>query len=268
MVIKEILWDPTETVATRPLAIQKDGTWFTFGWDITKNIWELFGPAGYIRTTYSYEPFGNVSMNASGVVQPFRFSSEFYDEELDLVYYNYRHYSPSLGRFLSRDPIEEQGGLNLYAFVENNPIVKFDVAGRKCSHSEHRIRNGKREGRTTPSKNGCGSEGSECVPDSFLWLVNFKPACDKHDICYGTCGANKTQCDATLGIDMTNACLKAFGFLALFPFGGMKTLLALCLAQTEIYVATLLVIGEADRAFKRAQEEACWEECPCYEAKK
>ncbi len=43
-------------------------------------------------------------------LNPFRFSSEYYDSELDLVYYNYRHYSPSLGRFLSRDPIEEQGG--------------------------------------------------------------------------------------------------------------------------------------------------------------
>ena len=39
------------------------------------------------------------------------------------------HYSPSLGRFLSRDPIAEQGGLNLYAFVQNNPNVFFDERG-------------------------------------------------------------------------------------------------------------------------------------------
>jgi len=36
--------------ATRPLAIQKDGTWFTYGYDLTKNVYEVFGPAGYIRT--------------------------------------------------------------------------------------------------------------------------------------------------------------------------------------------------------------------------
>ena len=63
-------------------------------------------------------------------LNPFRFSSEHYDSELDLVYYNYRHYSPSLGRVLSRDPIEEQGGLNLYPFVKNAPIFKLDELGR------------------------------------------------------------------------------------------------------------------------------------------
>ena len=41
------------------------------------------------------------------------------------------HYSPSLGRFLSRDPISEQGGLNLYAFVRNNPILLQDYLGKK-----------------------------------------------------------------------------------------------------------------------------------------
>jgi len=123
-----VTWDPSQPTATRPLAIQKDGTWFTYGYDITKNICEVFGPAGYIRTSYSYAPFGNVT--ASGdVSQPFQWSSEHYDSELDLVYYNFRHYSPSLGRFLSRDPIAEQGGLNLYAFVQNNPNVFFDERG-------------------------------------------------------------------------------------------------------------------------------------------
>ena len=123
-------WDPSQATATRPLAIQKDGTWFTYGYDLTKNICEVFGPAGYIRTAYSYAPFGAVT--ASGdVTQPFQWSSEVYDSELDLVYYNYRHYSPSLGRFLSRDPIQEQGGWNLYAFVGNSGLDKFDVLGRK-----------------------------------------------------------------------------------------------------------------------------------------
>ena len=96
--------------------------------DLTKNICEVFGSGGYIRTAYSYAPFGAVS--ASGdVTQPFQWSSEVYDSELDLVYYNYRHYSPSLGRFLSRDPIEEQGGLNLYVFAKIVPIVLSERLG-------------------------------------------------------------------------------------------------------------------------------------------
>ncbi|MBR6798057.1 MAG: RHS repeat-associated core domain-containing protein, partial [Opitutales bacterium] len=126
-----VTWDPTQTTATRPLALQKDGTWFTYGYDITKNVCELFGPNGYIRTAYSYTPFGSVSASENGVVQNFQWSSEFYDSELDLVYYNYRHYSPSLGRFLSRDPIEEQGGLNLYALGENKVLLGVDNIGLK-----------------------------------------------------------------------------------------------------------------------------------------
>ncbi|MCF7689359.1 MAG: RHS repeat-associated core domain-containing protein, partial [Cephaloticoccus sp.] len=40
-----------------------------------------------------------------------------------------RYYSPSLGRFINRDPIEEQGGINLYAFVGNNPVNRWDLLG-------------------------------------------------------------------------------------------------------------------------------------------
>ncbi len=108
-----ITWDPTQRTATRPLAIQKDGTWYCYGWDLTKNVCEVFGQAGYIRTTYTYSPYGAVT--ASGdVSQPFRRSSEFDDEELGLVYYNYRHFNPTDGRWISRDPIDEQNGGNLY----------------------------------------------------------------------------------------------------------------------------------------------------------
>ena len=60
---------------------------------------------------------------------PFQFSTQYTDNETDLVYYGYRYYSPALGRWLSRDPIEEQGGLNLYGFVNNDPVNKWDRLG-------------------------------------------------------------------------------------------------------------------------------------------
>jgi hypothetical protein len=41
-----ITWDPTQPIATRPLAIQIDGTWFTYGWDLTKNVCELYSSTG------------------------------------------------------------------------------------------------------------------------------------------------------------------------------------------------------------------------------
>jgi uncharacterized protein RhaS with RHS repeats len=48
---------------------------------------------------------------------------------MGVTYYAYRYYDPVTGRWLSRDPIEEEGGLNLYGFVSNNPSNKYDVLG-------------------------------------------------------------------------------------------------------------------------------------------
>ena len=63
-------------------------------------------------------------------VNPFRFSSEYADDETGLVYYNYRYYSPRLGRWLSRDPIKEDGGENLYLIAgKNNCVDMIDYYG-------------------------------------------------------------------------------------------------------------------------------------------
>jgi RHS repeat-associated protein len=123
-----ITWDPAEGEATRPLALQKDGTWYTYGLDITKNVWELFGSSGYIRTAYDYMPYGGVTEEGD-VTQPVQWSSEMYDNELALVYYNYRYYNPADGRWINRDPIGEKGGRNLYKFLFNNGIYSIDLQG-------------------------------------------------------------------------------------------------------------------------------------------
>ena len=131
-----IYWDPTEETATRPLAVNilGDNVYFPTV-DLTKNVCELVDFYGNVAATYDYAPFGAVSAgtpSGSAVpANPLQWASEIYDSELDLVYYNYRHYSPALGRFLSRDPIEEQGGLNLYAFVENQILFQVDMLGFK-----------------------------------------------------------------------------------------------------------------------------------------
>jgi len=46
-----------------------------------------------------------------------------------VAYYGYRYYDPKTGRWLSRDPIEERGGINLYGFVGNSPIQRIDLFG-------------------------------------------------------------------------------------------------------------------------------------------
>ena len=116
-----ITWDPTQQIATRPLAIQKDGTWYTYGWDLTKNICEVYRNNGTLGTSYTYTPYGLPSQStngaaAGGVSQPIQWSSEYNDTELGLVYYNYRHYNPVDGRWIGRDIIGILGGLNVYGY--------------------------------------------------------------------------------------------------------------------------------------------------------
>jgi len=48
-----------------------------------------------------------------------------------VAYYGYRYYDPVTGRWPSRDPIEEAGGINLYGFVGNDGVNTADVLGLK-----------------------------------------------------------------------------------------------------------------------------------------
>ena len=84
--------------------------------DVNKNVTALLDAASFRSASYTYGPFGQVlSMDgALAEVNTFRFSSEFHDDETGLVYYNYRYYSPSLGRWTKRDPIGEAGNTNVY----------------------------------------------------------------------------------------------------------------------------------------------------------
>ncbi len=93
---------------------------------------------GTISARYEYGPFGEL-IRASGPmakVNPMRWSTKYWDDETDLVYYGYRYYSPSLGRWLSRDPLEEEGGNNLYAFTANDAINRVDYLGKLAGNDE------------------------------------------------------------------------------------------------------------------------------------
>ena len=116
--INLFVWDPTEPIATRPLFTQR-GTGYKFFYtcDGNKNVSEMvhFEQRNGIAAHYDYAPFGAVTraISASAVTDntfttdnPFRFSSEYHDDTLGLVYYNYRHYNPIDGRWSGRDPKE------------------------------------------------------------------------------------------------------------------------------------------------------------------
>ncbi len=77
-----------------------------------------------------YGAFGEV-VQSTGVANtlPFGFSTKYTDKETGLLCYGFRYYNPSTGRWLSRDPIEEQGGFNVYRMVGNDPVNRWDLFG-------------------------------------------------------------------------------------------------------------------------------------------
>ena len=81
---------------------------------------------------YEYGPFGEPIRltGPAATLNSFRFSTKRTEPTTDLVLYEYRAYSPTLGRWASRDPIAEQGGLNLFGFVDNGPLARVDADGR------------------------------------------------------------------------------------------------------------------------------------------
>jgi RHS repeat-associated protein len=88
-----------------------------------------------IVAAYEYDAYGDVD-TASGNYEgdnPFRFSRKWFDDESALGYWGYRYFSARLGRWLTRDPVEETGGDLLYAYVLNDPTNDIDSFGLQTS---------------------------------------------------------------------------------------------------------------------------------------
>lgn len=106
---------------------------FLYTFDANGNVGQLGDSSnGTIAAHYEYDPFGKVLVVTGSEAEgnSFRFSTKYYDVETGLYYYGFRCYDPVSGRWWTRDPIEEEGGLNLYGFVGNNPIGSVDKDGR------------------------------------------------------------------------------------------------------------------------------------------
>ena len=136
-------WDPADPIATRPLMIEKPGACMLHvTHDGNKNVSDLvlFNGGSGVAAHYEYAPFGAVTVSTRNSTStpydfrssnPFRFSSEYADDTLGLVYYNMRHYDYFAGRWLVRDLIGEQGGIALYG-INGNFINMYDKLGESA----------------------------------------------------------------------------------------------------------------------------------------
>ncbi|HWQ90055.1 MAG TPA: RHS repeat-associated core domain-containing protein [Clostridia bacterium] len=110
-----------------------------YHFDGNGNVVSMINTNGTVVARYSYDPFGNILAKSGPLadVNLYRFSSKEYHPNSGLVYYLYRYYDPNLQRWVNRDPIQEDGGFNLYGYVENNSVNDIDPFGleRECGES-------------------------------------------------------------------------------------------------------------------------------------
>ena len=128
--------DPAAVIDTSAAVVER------FGYD-------AFGPVRFMDAAFATRAASTTGWN-------FLFHAEFLDADSGLYNYGYRYLHPQLGRWLSRDPIAEEGGLNLYGFVGNAGISRLDMLG-------------------------LDSPGCDGIPDLTPCMLEV---CAAHDKCY------------------------------------------------------------------------------------
>ena len=116
------------------LYLKRNGAIYVPLYDASGNVTAYVDAAGNIVVSFAYDAFGNsavhLHLSPSPYIPAFRYSTKYFDAETGLIYYGYRYYAPTTARWLTRDPLEEQGGLNLHCFCENDGVNKVDWLGK------------------------------------------------------------------------------------------------------------------------------------------
>jgi RHS repeat-associated protein len=126
-------------------------------YDANGNVAALVNAAtGAVSAQYEYGPFGEVIRETGSLAKlnPLRFSTKYQDDETGFLYYGYRYYNPSTGRWPNRDPLGDvvffqehsrgkkeealrqlakQAELPSYVFVQNDPEDRSDYLGLAIS---------------------------------------------------------------------------------------------------------------------------------------
>jgi len=178
--------------------VDSDGTPLYYTRDHLGSIRELTDGTQAVRARYDYDPYGRMTKVGSGDRDSsFGYTGHFWHgpSGLDLTFY--RAYDPNHGRWISRDPIEETGGVNLYDYVGNEPIDSIYTTGLKVYG------------------NWCGGDWTgghveEYTPHPVGYYAppidGLDNACMQHDICYYKCRKDNPNCPSGRANCFKNNC--------------------------------------------------------------
>jgi RHS repeat-associated protein len=118
---------PDSQWTTDPLFQKVGSDYYWYQNDHLGTPQKLIASNGLVVWAGTYDSFGNCQIEMEGIENNFRFPGQYYDQETNLHYNLNRYYDPKLGRYLRTDPFGQ--GLNLYAYVFNNPVSWIDPLG-------------------------------------------------------------------------------------------------------------------------------------------
>ncbi|MBI5592932.1 MAG: RHS domain-containing protein [Deltaproteobacteria bacterium] len=93
---------------------------------------QLVTATGTIAWQAAYLPFGKAQIQTETVKNNLRFPGQYFDDETGLHYNWNRFYDPETGRYVTADPIGLDGGMNLYGYVDSNPVNLIDPSGQNA----------------------------------------------------------------------------------------------------------------------------------------
>lgn len=97
--------------------------------DYLSSIREMTDTSSTIKSQYSYDPFGRAETMQEVIASDFQYSGDYLHQRSALNLTLKRAYSSNLGRWISRDPIDEEGGFNLFEYAFNSPVNWRDIFG-------------------------------------------------------------------------------------------------------------------------------------------
>jgi RHS repeat-associated protein len=148
------------------------GTTYFYHYNGSGNTIAMTDASGNMVNKYAYDEFGNLVNVQETVPNPFLFVGQYgvMDDDNGLLHMRARYYDPQVGRFINKDPIGLEGGINLFAYVDGNPVNWVDPYGLQALGG---ARSGDTTGRGTTEcgQKQCNQQWADCYTNCINALA-------------------------------------------------------------------------------------------------